>query len=524
MFGFKKEQELAYTSDIATEPSVSTTGSENKLNSQEDMFRAAIDNVTTAIMMVDRDLTITYVNAPTQKLLQDNEATFRTVYPGFDADSIIGQCVDQFHKNPSHQRALLNDPSNLPWKTDIKVAHLEFALTVTARIDGAGNYVGATLEWADVTEERQRERENTFYRGQIEAISRSQAVIEFDVNLNILTANDNFLGAMGYSMAELKGQNHSMFVDSAYRASADYQEFRAVLASGKHHAGEFKRVNKKGEDVWIQATYNPILDRDGNVDKVVKFATDITDMVKQRHERERVGQIIDDNLGQIVDAVGNVNSQATTATGASAQTLQTVQSVAAASEEFQSSANEIARSMETSRSDVIRALDEAKGAETSTEQLSNAASAMNNIVTVIQDIAAQINLLALNATIESARAGEAGKGFAVVASEVKSLANQVGSATEQIATEINNMQTVSDDVVSKLNGIKSAVESVETSVTTVASAVEEQAATTQEISSSMQTATIAVSEVNSGLESIGAAIGNADKLAKEGSELYRSLK
>ncbi len=179
--------------------------------------------------------------------------------------------------------------------------------------------------------------------------------------------------------------------------------------------------------------------------------------------------------------------------------------------------------MESSRLDVGRAMEEATEADQSTQQLSDAALAMNNIVEVINDIAGQINLLALNATIESARAGEAGKGFAVVASEVKSLANQVASATTQISTEINGMQDISSQVVSGLKSIKGAVASVEESVTTVASAVEEQVATSQEITTSMQAATSAVDAINTNLGSVSSAVQSANEFAQEGTELYRSL-
>lgn len=383
--------------------------------------------------------------------------------------------------------------------------------------------MGNTLEWSNVTDIRENERLNFYYRGQIEAIGRTQAVIEFDADMTILDANENFLTTMQYSLDEIIGKDHSIFVDETYKTSEDYKQFRERLQSKENQSGEYRRIAKDGSDIWIRATYNLILDKKGQIDKIVKFATDITDRVVARVERERVGKVMDENLGKIVDSVSDVSNQVSAATSASSETLQTVQSVAAAAEEFQSSANEIARSMDASREQVVNALQEAQSAENSTEQLTSAAQAMTNIVTVIQDIANQINLLALNATIESARAGEAGKGFAVVASEVKSLANQVGSATEQISSEIDNMQTVSGDVVSKLNGIKDAVESVESSVTSVAGAVEEQAATTKEISNSMQAATTAVSNVNASLATITSEVENANGLAMEGTNMYRSI-
>lgn len=365
--------------------------------------------------------------------------------------------------------------------------------------------------------------QNADFRGQIDAVNKSSAVISFNLDGTIIEANENFLGAMGYSLAEIQGQHHRMFVEPDYAKSSAYKEFWASLGRGEYQSAEYKRLAKGGREIWIQASYNPIFDPSGKPFKVVKFATDITDQVLARREAERVGAMVEANLEKILNAVGSANEQSGVASTASTQTLQTVQSVAAATEEFQASANEIARSMETSRSDVSKAIEEAVNADQSTQQLTEQAQAMNSVVDVIQEIAGQINLLALNATIESARAGEAGKGFAVVASEVKSLANQVASATDQISSEITGMQSVCGNVVERLTGIKTAVESVESSVAAVAGAVEEQTSTTREIAESMQSAATAMGEVNTNLDAISSAVGDADTFAKEGTELYRSL-
>jgi len=348
-------------------------------------------------------------------------------------------------------------------------------------------------------------------------------VIPFELDGTIIEANQNFLDALGYQMEEIKGEPHQKFVDPAYASSDEYKEFWESLGRGEFQADEYKRIGKGGKEIWIQASYNPIFDPDGKPFKVVKYATDVTEQVIARQEAERVGKVVDENLEKILSSVGDANLQTTSAVSASGQALNTVQSVAAAAEEFQSSAHEISRSMTASKSEVDKANEEAANADHSTKELTTAAQAMSNIIEVIQDIAAQINLLALNATIESARAGEAGKGFAVVASEVKSLANQVANATGQISTEISGMQVISDNVVNNLNSIKSAIVAVESSVTSVAGAVEEQTATTKEITVSMQSAATAVGEINENLSSISTAVDDANRYAKEGTELYRSL-
>jgi len=361
------------------------------------------------------------------------------------------------------------------------------------------------------------------HAGQIEAISKSQAVIEFQMDGTIITANANFLGAVGYSLDEVQGKHHRIFVDPDFAASADYRSFWEKLGNGEFQAAEYKRFGKGGKEIWIQASYNPINDPSGKPFKVVKYATDITAQVLAQQEAKRVGELVDENLEKILGAVGRANEQSSSAASASGETAQMVQTVASAAEEFEASAREIAQSMVTSKNEVARVATEALKADESTQKLTDAAEAMGNIVQMIQDIAGQINLLALNATIESARAGDAGKGFAVVASEVKSLANQVAKATDDIGTEITSMQSIAEEVVERLTGIKSAVDSVESSVTTAAGAVEEQTASTGEMSSNMQAVSTAVSEVNESLAGISKAVEESNQFASEGTELYRSL-
>jgi methyl-accepting chemotaxis protein len=292
--------------------------------------------------------------------------------------------------------------------------------------------------------------------GQIAAISKAQAVIEFNMDGTIIGANENFLKTLGYSLIEIKGRHHSMFVDPAERDSATYREFWASLNRGEYQAAEYKRIGKGGKEVWIQASYNPILDLNGKPFKVVKYATDTTAQVLVRMGNERVRAMME--------------------------------TVAAGAEELNASVREISEAMTKSRGTAISAVGEVESADAQAQRLNDAAQAMSGIVELIGNITGQINLLALNATIESARAGEAGRGFAVVASEVKSLANQAKQATDKIGQEIDNLNGISGDVVGALNKIKQAIQSVAEYVTTTAAAVEEQSTVTSEMSSNMQRA------------------------------------
>lgn len=177
--------------------------------------------------------------------------------------------------------------------------------------------------------------------GRVNAISRSQAVIEFDLAGNIQNANENFLGAVGYSLDEIKGKHHRMFMDPEEANSAAYQQFWDALALGEFQAGEYKRLGKGGNEIWIQASYNPIMDMNGNPYKVVKFAIDRTQAIQDRLRREEAQKEINTGITEIRDAVMNASSQATEAASASGQTSQNVQAVAGGLEELASSVQEI---------------------------------------------------------------------------------------------------------------------------------------------------------------------------------------
>ena len=305
----------------------------------------------------------------------------------------------------------------------------------------------------DVTQQKLRTAD---LAGQIAAIGKSQAVIEFNMDGSVLTANENFLKTLGYSLGEIQGKRHSMFVDASERDGAAYREFWANLNAGRYQAGEFKRIGKGGREIWIQASYNPILDLNGKPFKVVKYATDTTAQVIARKKSDSVRGMME--------------------------------TVAAGAEELNASVREISETMTKSRQTASEAVSRVDAADQQAQRLSAASESMGGIVELIGNITGQINLLALNATIESARAGEAGRGFAVVASEVKNLANQAKQATDKIGQEIGNLNGISGDVVSALTAIKQSIQEVSEYVTSTAAAVEEQSTVTSEMSTSMQRA------------------------------------
>ena len=320
-------------------------------------------------------------------------------------------------------------------------------------LDDAGKPFKVVKFASDVTADKLKAAN---FAGQIEAIGKSQAVIEFSMDGHVLMANANFLGALGYSLAEIQGKHHSMFVPSEQRNGEAYRAFWANLNRGEFQSGEYERVGKGGKQIWIQASYNPIRDLNGKPCKVVKYASDTTAQVLARMRSEKVRGMME--------------------------------SVAAGAEELNASVREISAAMSKSRETAMTAVDRVEAADQQAQRLALAAESMSSIVQLIGDITGQINLLALNATIESARAGEAGRGFAVVASEVKNLANQAKQATDKIEQEIGNLNGISGDVVEALNSIKKAIQEVSEYVTSTAAAVEEQSTVTSEMSNGMQQA------------------------------------
>ncbi len=219
---------------------------------------SAANAISANVMIADENLNIVYMNDAVKKLMRAAESDLKRDLPKFSVDTLIGTNIDVFHKNPSHQRQMLLALKTVHRAT-IRIGNWTFDLVATPLKKSDGSRAGTVVEWSDASIRLQ----NLDFAGQVSAANRSQAVIEFNLDGSVVTANENFLNALGYTLPEIQGKHHSMFVSPVERDSAAYREFWAALNRGEYQAAEYKRIGKGGKEVWIQASYNPVFDEQG---------------------------------------------------------------------------------------------------------------------------------------------------------------------------------------------------------------------------------------------------------------------
>jgi methyl-accepting chemotaxis protein len=357
-------------------------------------------------------------------VLKANDNFLKTM--GYRVEQVIGQphrlfCTPEFGRSAQYTELwsrLKNGQfqSGTFERVDSKGQPIWLEANYNPIKDASGRVVKVVKFAMNVTTKVQQESEAN---AKLQAIDRAMAVIEFNLDGSILTANQNFLTRMGYTLAELKGKHHRLFCRPELVNSSAYEDFWRRLNQGELFQGQFERVDKRGQTVWLEANYNPVYDASGRLCKVVKFATDVTTRVEQ-HEQD----------ARSASAAYHISVETRKVAEQGTQVIQQ------AASEMREIADDIAQS------------------STLIAQLGERSEQITAIVNTIRAIADQTNLLALNAAIEAARAGDQGRGFAVVADEVRQLAARTSGSTAEISSMIGLIQSETRQAIKSMEGTR----------------------------------------------------------------------
>ncbi|HWA72887.1 MAG TPA: methyl-accepting chemotaxis protein [Polyangiaceae bacterium] len=452
-------------------------------------LESAVAGVTTAVMMVNRDLVITYVNDATTRLLRHRESGIRKAFPRFDASRIVGTCIDDFHKNPAHQRRMLSDPSNLPHTADIHVGDLTFSIIVSAIRDASGNYIGNTLEWDDVTEQRDAQK-------QIQGLIKAAVAGDLDSRIDA-TGYQGFMRSVG------EGVNGLM--DAIVRPVRETIKTVDALSQGDLNAeveGDFE-----GEFGRLKSQLN------GSMSTLRNLVTQINDSALA----------ISNASSDISEGNTNLNKR--------------TQEQSSALEETSASLEEMTATVKQNAANAMQANQLAASARDAAEKggqvVGSAVSAMGaitesskkvaDIIGVIEQIAFQTNMLALNAAVEAARAGDQGRGFAVVAAEVRNLAQRSAAAAKEIKSLIQDSQEKVDQGAKLVNRSGETLQEIVGSVKKVSDIVGEINAASDEQATGIEQINQAVTQMDKSTQQNAAMVEEAAAAAESMNEQARSL-
>ncbi|MGJ0338543.1 methyl-accepting chemotaxis protein [Aliarcobacter cryaerophilus] len=450
---------------------------------------------------------------PDGTIIKANEVFLKTM--GYSLEEIVGKhhsifCEEKFAKTQEYKDGWdvvrAGETVTAEFQRVKKDGNLIFLRASYMPIIENGKVVEVVKLAQDITKNRLR---NLFYIGQVKAINKSNAVIEFDMNGNILNANDNFLNTLGYKKDDIVGKHHSIFCEENYKNSNEYKEFWKKLNRGEFDSGEYLRIGKNGKHVWIQASYNPILDMNGKAFRVVKYAIDITNKKNTMFEVEKeikefsnsLNTLLTTSINMLKDAkFSNENSQNATSSSQNINSL--IQDLSNKIDEMQQAIVDI--SLKTSKNEQIaqEATVQSKQTATAMVKLNEESQKIGETVNIISQIAFQTNILSLNAAVEAATAGEAGKGFAVVAQEVRNLASRSNDAAKNITERIALIQNLVKNSLDSIHEIDDTISDISTISKEISLSMSEQKQNSSIVSQNAKDGSRSLNEVTKNMQDV----------------------
>ena len=472
-------------------------------------------------MMADVDGNLLYMNESSIKTLKTLEQ-----YLPSPVDQLVGQSIDIFHKNPSHQRNIIGSSSNLPHRAIIQLGPEKLDLLVSPITSASGEYIGPMVTWEVVTEKLRLEEETARSLQMVEKSPINTMMASPDGTLLYLNdQSKTVLKSLAQYLPVPVDQLLGNSIDVFHKNPSMQRNLISDPANMPHRA--IIQLGPEKLDLLLSAVFDnnqnylgPMVNWSVVTDKVQLVA----DLTGSSEELTNASEALQEIANSLSAGAEETSAQANTASAASEEVNAGVQTVASNMEEMTAAIKEITKTTNESSTVSNNAMSMAQNTNTIISKLGDSSMDIGNVIKVISSIAQQTNLLALNATIEAARAGEAGKGFAVVASEVKELAKQTAKATEEITAKIENIQTDSKGAVGAIEEISTAIEKINSYAGNIAASVEEQAATTGEVSRIVTESAEGVKQINENISQVSEAASVTGKNAMSAQEAAGKLK